>query len=101
MALAAAVKKSFWLKGLAAELGIIQKCIAISYDSSNAIALVKHQVFHERSKHIDVHLHFIREEIEEGKVEVFKVSTEVNPADILRKALPKEKVELCRRLILS
>ena len=45
-------------------------------------------------------LHFIREKIEEGEVEVFKVSTEVNPADMLTKALPREKVELCRSLIL-
>ncbi|XP_047978524.1 secreted RxLR effector protein 161-like [Salvia hispanica] len=43
LALAAAIKESFWLKGLAAELGVVQKCIAIGCDSNSAIALAKHQ----------------------------------------------------------
>ena len=97
LALAAAVKESFWLKGLAAELGVNQRCIVVGYDSS-AIALAKHQVYHERSKHIDVRLHFIREKIEDGEVEVLKIRTKVNPADMLTKALPRDKVELCKRL---
>lgn len=74
--------------------------MSIGCDSSSALCLAKHQVFHERSKHIDVRLHFIREKVEEGEVEVFKVATAVNPADMLTKALPREKLELCRKLIL-
>lgn len=46
LAFAAAIKESFWLKGLAAELGVVQRCIAVGCDSSSAIALARHQVFH-------------------------------------------------------
>ena len=64
LALTEAVKESFWLKGLAAEFRLGQKSVSIGCDSSSALCLAKHQVFHERSKHIDVRLYFIREKIE-------------------------------------
>ena len=63
------------------------------------MSLAKHQVYHEKSKHIDVFLHFIREEIENGEVKVFKVHTSKNPADILTKPLPNEKFHLCMSLV--
>lgn len=99
MSLTAAVKESFWLKGILADFGIEQPAVAVGCDNNSAICLAKHQVYHERSKHIDVHLHFIREEIEKGNVKVFKVSTEDNPADMLTKPLPKKKFELCVELV--
>lgn len=82
-----------------ADFGVMQEAVPIGCDNNSAIHLAKHQVFHERSKHIDVRLHFVREEVEKGKVIVFKVDTAVNPADMLTKALPKEKFDLCCRLV--
>ena len=99
MAMTAAVRESFWLRGISSDFGVEQKSIAIGCDSSSAISLAKHQVFHERSKHIDVRLHYIREEIEKGKVRIFKIDTSENPADMMTKPLPKEKLELCMRLV--
>jgi len=54
-------------------------------DNSSAIQLSKNQVYHERTKHIDVKLHFIREEITRGSVKVMKISTDQNPFDIITK----------------
>lgn len=51
-------------------------------------------------EHIDVRMHFVREQIENGTVKVFKMDTAMNPADMLTKALPRDKLELCRSLIL-
>ena len=99
MAITAAVKESFWLRGIAGEFGVEQRTIPIGCDNSGAISLAKHQVFHERSKHIDVRYHFVREEIEKGNIVVFKVNTADNPADMLTKPLTREKFELCRELI--
>ena len=76
-----------------------QETVAIGCDNNNALCLAKHQVYHERSKHIDVQLHFIREKIEEKEVEVFKVHTSENPADMLTKPLQKGKLETCMKLI--
>ena len=99
IALTSAVKESFWIRGMAAEFEIHQKAISVHCDSSSALCLARHQVFHERSKHIDVRLHFIRDEVEKGNAKVVKISTLHNPADMLTKALPKEKFEHCKELI--
>lgn len=68
-------------------------------DNQSALSLAKHQVYLEKSKHTDVRLHLIKEEIEEGRVKVFKVHTLKNPADMLTKPLPKDKFQLCMSLV--
>ena len=99
MALTSAVKESVWIRGLLQDFGVFQESISIDCDNNSALCLAKHQVYHERSKHIDVRLHFIREEVEKGKIRVFKVDTTENPADMLTKPLPKAKLELCMSLV--
>ncbi|KAH9660266.1 hypothetical protein KPL70_024153 [Citrus sinensis] len=54
-----AVKEALWLKGLVAELGLSQKSVPIHCDSSSAIHLCKNPAHHEKTKHIDIKLHFI------------------------------------------
>lgn len=76
-----------WIRGLISELGIEQKTIEVFCDSYSAFQLCKNQVFHKRTKHIDVRLHFIRDIIEDGVVRVvMKIHTSENPADMLTKA---------------
>ncbi|OAE27126.1 hypothetical protein AXG93_3984s1010 [Marchantia polymorpha subsp. ruderalis] len=67
------VKESLWLKGLIGELGIVQNEVKFFCDNQSAIHLIKNQMFHESTKHIDVKLHFIRDVIAEGFVVVEKV----------------------------
>jgi len=93
MSLTEAVKEAIWLKGLLKDFGYEQKNVEIFCDSQSAIALSKNNVHHERTKHIDVKFHFIREIIADGKVEVSKISTEKNPADIFTKVLPVNKFQ--------
>ncbi|CAA7015794.1 unnamed protein product [Microthlaspi erraticum] len=57
----------------------------------SAICLSKNRVFHERTKHMAVKYNFIRDIIEEGTVEVVKIHTSRNPADILTKVVPVSK----------
>ena len=56
-------------------------------DSESAIQLSKNPVFHDRSKHIDVRYHYIRECVEENMVKLKSVRTAEELADILTKAL--------------
>ncbi len=56
-------------------------------DNQSAIALSKNPVFHERSKHIDVRYHYIRECVDEDKIIIDYTTTEEQLADILTKAL--------------
>lgn len=99
IAMTEAVKEAVWLQGIIQELGFPQEKMTIYCDNQSVIHLTKHQMFHECSKHIDVKLHFVRNIIEEGTVEVKKISTEDNPADVFTKALPEGKFRHCLNLI--
>ncbi|GJU75578.1 retrovirus-related pol polyprotein from transposon TNT 1-94 [Tanacetum coccineum] len=80
-----------------------QKCTAISnyvfqfnkiplyYDNKSAIALCCNNVQHSRAKHIDVRYHFIKEQVENGIVELYFVQTEYQLADIFTKPLPRDR----------
>lgn len=54
MALTSVVKECKWLMGLISDFGIRQEGVTIHSDNNGAICLTRHQMFHERSKHIDV-----------------------------------------------
>lgn len=99
MSLTEAVKEVVWLKGLLKEFGYDQKSVEIFCDSQSAIALSKNNVHHERTKHIDVKCHFIREIIASGDIDVVKISTEKNPADIFTKTLPVSKFQSALSLL--
>ena len=81
-----------WLAQLLAELKSKQRAAFIlKMDSRSAIALSKNPVFHDRSKHIDVRYHFIRECIGDGKMDIEHVRTEEQLANILTKPLARGK----------
>ncbi|KAM6600577.1 hypothetical protein CsatA_020186 [Cannabis sativa] len=94
-----AVKEAIWLKGITRELGINQGAITILCDSQSALHLSKNQMYHERTKHIDVRLHFIRDVLAEGKVKLAKVPTAENASDMLTKAPPTAKFRHCLNLL--
>ncbi len=48
-------------------------------------------MFHARTKHIEVHYHFIREKVLAGEIDLIYVSTEDQVADIFNKVLGAEK----------
>nr|GEU99432.1 cytochrome P450 81E8-like [Tanacetum cinerariifolium] len=98
MALTEAVKESIWLKGLLEELGVELNRVTVNCDNQGAIHLSRNHVFHERTKHINVRYHFIREVLEAKTVEVLKVGTEHNAADALTKVTSKVDVPQVRPL---
>lgn len=59
MAATESVKEAIWLRGMVSDLGLQQDDLTVFCDSQSAIHLTKNQMFHERTKHIDVRLHFI------------------------------------------
>ena len=67
------------------------------YNDSGTIALAKNPVRHERTKHIALQHHFIREKVEDGTVSLLHIPTENNLADCLTKYLPRETFgRLCK-----
>ncbi|GKB19488.1 retrovirus-related pol polyprotein from transposon TNT 1-94, partial [Tanacetum coccineum] len=65
--------------------------IPLYCDNKSAIALYCNNVQHSRAKHIDVRYHFIKEQVENGIVELYFVWTEYQLADIFTKPLPRER----------
>ena len=99
MAITEACKESVWLRGLFAELCGVDSCIDLFCDSQSAIYLTKDQMFHQRTKHIDIKYHYVREVIAQGKIKVCKISTHDNPADMMTKPVPVTKFKLCSSLV--
>ncbi|GKB66254.1 hypothetical protein Tco_0927666 [Tanacetum coccineum] len=65
--------------------------IPLYCDNKSAIALCCNNVQHSRAKHIDVRYHFIKEQVENGIVELYFVRTTYQLADIFTKPLSRER----------
>ena len=63
----------------------------IHYDNQSCIRLSENPVFHDRSKHIEIRYHFIRDYVQRGAVELQYISTDEQVADILTKSLGRGK----------
>nr|GEY77431.1 retrovirus-related Pol polyprotein from transposon TNT 1-94 [Tanacetum cinerariifolium] len=62
-------------------------------DNKSAIALCCNNVQHSRSKYIDIRYHFIKEQVENGVIELYFVNTEYQLADLFTKALGRERID--------
>ncbi|KAL2230657.1 UNVERIFIED_CONTAM: Retrovirus-related Pol polyprotein from transposon TNT 1-94, partial [Sesamum indicum] len=86
-----AFKEALWLSGLLNEIGFLKEKPVIFSDSQSAIQLCKNPVFHDRTKHINVRYHFIRDIVGKNEIKLEKISSDENPADMGTKCLPIEK----------
>ncbi|KAG8503622.1 hypothetical protein CXB51_001566 [Gossypium anomalum] len=85
--------------GLFNELNEDLQISTIFCDSQSVIFLTKDQIFHERTKHIDVRYHFVHDIIARGDIIVSKISTHENLADMMTKSLLITKFEHCLDLV--
>jgi len=68
-------------------------------DNRGASLLAKNPVHHNRTKHIDIRHHFIRQCVSDGSINIKLISTGDNAADLLTKSLGHIKLHLFRSLI--
>ncbi|GJV01112.1 cell division cycle 5-like protein [Tanacetum coccineum] len=87
------------LKGLLEELGVELNTVAVNCDNQGAIHLLQNHIFHERTKHINVRYHFIREVLEAKTVKVLKVGTKHNVAYAMKKMVLGRKLQHCLELL--
>ncbi|GJS78379.1 retrovirus-related pol polyprotein from transposon TNT 1-94 [Tanacetum coccineum] len=80
-----------WMRSQLTDYGFAFNNIPLYCDNKSAIALCCNNVQHSRSKHIDIRHHFIREQVENGVVELYFVTKDYQLADIFTKALPRER----------
>ena len=99
MALSVATRQAIWLSNGLAELGF-PLVPHIHCDNQGGISLSKDPQMHKRSKHIDVHYHFVREKVDEDKVTISYIPSEENIADIFTKSLDKTQLmNFCSQLL--
>ena len=77
---------------------MIERPIKIFEDNSGAIAISKYGNLRKNSEYIEVHFHFVNEGYENKEIDIIKVDSENNVADILTKALGRNKFENFRLL---
>ena len=94
MALAATTQEAMFLF-----MCSLTKLITINCDNQGAIALVKNCIVHNRSKHIDIKYHFIRDKFVNGFIDMVYVPSESNVADLMTKPPTKHKLEVFRTML--
>jgi ribosomal protein L12E/L44/L45/RPP1/RPP2 len=92
MAISAAVQEIKWVRQLLDELSFTQSepSLLLS-DNQAAIAISENDVHHNRTKHIDIRHHFVREQIKNKVIQLKWVPSDIQLADLLTKGLSKVK----------
>ena len=94
MAASEAAHEAIWMKEFITDLGVIPNAsgpITLFCDNTGAIALAKEPRFHKKTRHIKRRFNSIRENVQDGDIDICKVHTDLNVADPLTKPLPRAK----------
>ena len=73
--------------------------LKIFEDNTGAINIANYGNFTKNSKHIEIHYLYVHECVKEKEIEIIKIDSNDNIADIFMKALCKDKFEKFRRLL--
>ena len=65
-------------------------------DNQSCVKLSENPVFHDKSKHIEIKYHYIKDMVQRGAVKLQHVATEEQIADVLTKPLARVKFEYFR-----
>uniref|UniRef100_A0A2N9HG58 Integrase catalytic domain-containing protein n=1 Tax=Fagus sylvatica TaxID=28930 RepID=A0A2N9HG58_FAGSY len=88
-ALADTTAELLWLRWLLQDLGIdCSTAVPIHCDNRSAIQIAHNDVFHERTKHIEIDCHFVRHHLLQGTLQLRSVSSQDQLADIFTKPMP-------------
>jgi len=91
--LSEAAREACWLRNLYTELGLLDKNVRtlIRGDNDGSLAMAQNPLFHKHSKHIAICWHWVRELVQEGTITIDSCRNPKQTADILTKALPRQK----------
>jgi hypothetical protein len=87
-------KHALWMSSLMKDLGFgSDEPMVIHADNQSAIHFSKDATDHNRTKHIDIRHHFVRDHITAGNIDIQYIHTDENSADIFTKTLSRDKYE--------
>jgi hypothetical protein len=88
------VAEAIWLRQLLLELQApLSRCTLVYCDNISVVYLSNNPVQHQRTKHVEIDLHFVQEKIAIGQVRVLHVLTTSQFADVFTKGLPSSVFE--------
>jgi hypothetical protein len=97
-AMASTTCELLWLRGLITSLGIPHtQSMELYCDNKAALYIAANPVFHERTKHIEIDCHFIRQHIQSKAIATAHIPTTEQPADIFTKALGRDQFHFLLR----
>ena len=85
------------MKQMLVDYCIVQDTLVVYCDKTSAINISKNPVQHYRTKHIDIHHHFIRELVENKTIVIEHVATENQLTNIFTKALDTSRFDSLRK----
>jgi len=95
-----ATKEAMWLSMILKEMQVpVPETLTINEDNEACIKFCHDPKYHARAKHIDIRYHFVREKIEEKKIDLKYCRTERQLADILTKPLNRNRHQLLTQLL--
>nr|KYP53210.1 Retrovirus-related Pol polyprotein from transposon TNT 1-94 [Cajanus cajan] len=78
-----------WLRNLLADFNINTPFASVYCDNKVVIHIASNPTFHERTKHLEIDLHFIRDKVTKGVIKLIHVRKYHQLADVFTKSLPK------------
>ncbi|GJU74745.1 ribonuclease H-like domain-containing protein [Tanacetum coccineum] len=99
VALSVGCAQVMWMRTHLKDYGFNYNKILLYCDYQSAIAISCNPVQHSRTKHIHTRYHFIKEQVENGIIELYFVRTEYQLADMFTKALLEDRFQYLVRKI--
>jgi len=100
MAASQTVKEIIWVKSLLNSFALFQNLSTTLYlDNKNAEKLIRNPEFHQRSKHIDVRYHFVRDAYRTNEFTLEHIPSRDQQADLMTKPLTKAILETQKRML--
>lgn len=96
--LSEAGNEAVYLSQLQGEMEIGHHGVVLMGDNESSLKLATNPVFHQKSKHIQLRYHSHWDKVAEGAVELCKVDTGLNAADMLTKNVGVEVLKMCKQL---
>nr|ABA95825.2 retrotransposon protein, putative, unclassified [Oryza sativa Japonica Group] len=99
VAAASCCSQILWLLSTLKDYGLTFDKVPLFCDNTSVINIAKNHVQLSRTKHIDIHFHFLRDHVEKGDVELQFLDTKLQIADIFTKPLDSNRFAfLCGEL---